>query len=341
MSDRNAALFVLTIVFLALLPGGLGAQEDGYAFKLSNFRLELTGGWGSIAPSNLNRAAENENAYLEHYYIKKHAYFESLYGDAYSVVASYTSGREFGALDSITPYSASLRYQVSPTFALSLGVQVLRGARQSDVGLDVSVADSRTDDYTAHYRNEGFRISVRSWMPFLGANFGWNLLGFLRTEIYLLGGPIIADCRVFSRREESITAAAGTVSSGYRVMEISGRSQSVAVETGGQLRVRILPFLDLYGQGGYAFRKLTRIHGPHTIRTVSETPVASESNYALSGTWGITWEKAQTGWGLYSAPALTTSYANISGRNPTIPGTTVANADLSGLQLSAGIAIRL
>jgi hypothetical protein len=342
VSHRAAVLIIiLTAVLACLAPSAVLGQEDGYAFKLSNFSVELTGGWSSIAPGNLNRAVDNENAYLQHYYLKKYAYYDSLYGDAYSASYAYTGGKTFLPMDSITPYGAAIRYQVSPTFALSLGVQLLRGSRQSDVGLDVAVTDAPTSDFTAHYRNKGFLVAVESWMPFLGANFGWDMLKLLRTEIYLQGGPIIGDCRIYSRREESVTDAAGTIASGYRVLEMTGRSQSVAIEAGGQLRIKLLPFLEIYGQGGYAFRKLTKVRGPHTILTVSEAPVASESSYALTGIWGITWDKAQTAWGIYSAPALTTNYLNISGRNSTIPGTTVANVELSGFQLTAGIAIRL
>ncbi len=340
MSYRCAALIILIVALFLIPPAAAWAQEEGYPFKLSNFSLELTGGWSSIAPGNLNRAVDNENAYLEHYYLKRYAYYQSLYGGAYSASYAFTGSKTFSPMDSITPYAAALRYQVSPTFALSLGVQFLRGSRGSDVGLDVAVSGAPTSDFTAHYRNSGFLVSVKSWMPFLGANFGWDLLKFLRTEIYLMGGPIVGDCRVYSRREESVIDVAGTVSSGYRVLELTGRSKSLAIEAGGQLRIKLLPFLELYGQGGYAFRKLTKVHGPHSVLTVAETPVAAETKYSLSGTWGITWDKAQTAWGIYSAPALTTNYSTI-GWNSTIPGTTVANVELSGFQLTAGIAIRL
>ncbi len=341
MSHRCAALTVLIAALSVLAPSAALAQEEGYPFKLSNFSLELTGGWASIAPGNLNRAVDNENAYLKHYYLKQYAYYDLQYGDAYNAAFAYTGSESFSAMDSITPLAAAIRYQVSPTFALSLGLQRLRGSRHSNVGLDVAVTDAPTADFTAHYRNEGFLVSVESWMPFLGANFGWDLFKFLRTEIFLQGGPIVGDCRIYSRREESITNESGIVSSGYRVLELTGRSKSLAIETGGQLRIKLLPFLELYGQGGYAFRKLTKVHGPHSVLTVAETPAAAESRYSLSGTWGITWDKAQTAWGLYSAPALTTNYSNIGGWNSTIPGTTVANVELSGFQLTAGIAIRL
>jgi hypothetical protein len=311
------------------------AQEQGYAFRWSNFRIEFAGGWAGTGLGDFNTATQNENLYLDHYFLKRYA--------AYSPVYRYTAGESFLPLETVTPIGASIRYQVSPTFALSLGVQYLRGERTSDVGLDVEVGnDPAGIPFTAHYRNQGFVQSVKAWMPQLGAHFGWDLLKFLRAEIFLLGGPILGDCRVWSQRRESLTTAEGTVSSGSRTLEITGHSNSVAIELGGQARFKLLPFLEVYGQGGYAFRKLAKIRGPRTIRTVTESPVPSETLYSLTGIWGRTWERADTPWGAYASPILTTEYGTQAWSfDSGMFGTASANVDLSGFQLTAGISIRL
>jgi hypothetical protein len=329
-------------VIIAVLPALAGAQEEGYAFKLSNFRIEMMGSWGRISPTNLNRGADNENAYIDHYYTKKYAYYESIYGEAYRVSYISRKGTIIQPLESITPVGASIRYQLSPTFALSLGIQYMKGVRTSSIGMDVAVEDDRAAaPYNEHYSNDGFQLSVEAWMPQLGAHFGWNLGKLLRTEIFLLGGPILGDTRVWNQRRESVSTAEGTTSSSQRTMEITGHSNSLAMEMGGQLRLQLLPFLDLFAQPSYAFRKLTRIHGLNTIRTVTELPSASESLYAYSGTWGIGWEQVSTPWGPYRAPRLTTEFNPTWAWGTTGIGSTVANVDLSGFQIAAGLSIRL
>ncbi|MCX6560539.1 MAG: hypothetical protein NTZ26_08480 [Candidatus Aminicenantes bacterium] len=337
-SIAAVAFIVIAAAFLWPSPGL--AQEEGNPFSFSNFTIELTGGWSRIAPGNINRAVDGENLYLQHYYVKKYAYYDNLYGDAYTPEYRYTAGKTFLPLTAMTPVGAYLRYQVSPTFALSFGLQYLKGVQNSDVGLDVEVANPPTGvPFTAHYTNSGFVVSAKAWMPQLGVHFGWNLLKFLRTEIYLQGGPILADFQVLNQRRESVTTETGTTSASSRTMELTGHADSVAIELGGQIRIKLLPFLEIYGRGGYAFRKLTKIHGPHTIHTVVESPVPSETDYSLSGTWGISWENATTAWGKYAAPILTTNFSTIG--HSTAPGTTVANGELSGFQLTAGLAIRL
>lgn len=338
--NRKYAGSVLLALVL-LVPAAVQAQEQGYPFKWSNFQIELTGGWAKISPDTLNRTVTYENTYLTHYYLNRYAYYDREYGDAYSAQYVYAGDKEFKPLKGITPFGAAIRYQASPTFALSLGVQYLRGVSTSGVDLDVLVDDARAEAAlpgasTAHYSNSDLTVSVKAWMPYLGANFGWDLFHFLRTELYLLGGPIMGDLRGWDQRSESLTTADGTVSSGSRTFEITGDSTSIAIEAGVQLRAKILPFADIFVQAGYSFRQLNQIQGLESIITKTDYPAVSETDYALAGTWGVSWDTANTPWGIFKAPTVTTEFGFWGDI-----GTTTATVDLSGLQLTAGISIRL
>jgi hypothetical protein len=345
MSHRRVVLLVIAAVLL--LPPAVRAQEQGYPFRWSNFRIELSGGWVGVQPGDLDKAVEYENAYLDHYYLDRYAYYESLYGEAYSAQFTYAGGREFLPLRSGTPLGAAVRYQASPTLGLSLGVQYLRGVQTSGVGLDVAIMDERAGSElpgasTARYANDDLSLSVKTWMPYLAANFGWDLLKFLRTDIVIMGGPIFGDLRVWNEHHESVISAGETASSGSRTMELTGSSTSLAVEFGGRLEVKIFPFLHLYGQAGYAFRAFNDIHGLNSIRTATELPEASQSDYALQGPWGVNREDIMTLWGKFSAPILTTEFgANFWKSTFNAFGTAPAEVDMSGLQLVAGLSIRL
>ncbi|MDD8025754.1 MAG: hypothetical protein PHI34_04520 [Acidobacteriota bacterium] len=340
-----AVILVFVLILLASLPAR--AQEIGYPFKWSNFRIELTGGWARISPKDLNRAVDYENAYLNHYYLDRYAYYDDLYGDAYSARYVYSGAEKFESLRSITALGAAIRYQLSPTFALSLGVQSLRGAKSSGVGLDVVIDDARPEaefpgTSTASYANDDLTVSIKSWMPYLAANFGWDLFKFLRSEIFFLGGPIFGDVRAWNKRNESILAAEETVSSGSRTMELTGRATSIGIELGGQLRFKLFPFLEIYGQASYAFRQLNQIQGLYSLLMTSELPTASETLYTAEGTWGVRLEKAGTPWGLFSAQTLTTEWGTEGWTTDSYAlGATGASVDLSGFHLTAGISIRI
>jgi hypothetical protein len=337
MNRRTALVVVLVCLGIGLSP--LMAQEKGYAFTWSNFSLELTGAWSRIAPDNLNRAIDYEAAYIQHYYVRRFEYYNDLSGGTYSSQLVYRDGKEFQALRQAIPLGAAIRYQASRTFGLSLGVQSLRGEETSDVGLDVLIEDASAGASTAQYRNDGFTISAKTWMPYLAANFGWDLFRPVRAEIYILGGPIFADLRIWNHRLESVTGGAGILASGSQTIELTGHSTSFAVELGVQVRARILPWLSAFAQAGYAFRQFEQIKGLHTVRTTTEAPLVSENLYSLEGTWWMVSEFKVLPWGFFEAPTLSTScdYPP-SAWNCARVG---ASVDLSGLQVGVGLSIRL
>lgn len=330
-----------------LAPVALRGQEQGYPFRWSNFRIEISGGWIGLEPRDLDKAVEYENAYVSHYFLDRYRFYDLLYGDDYAAQFAFKDGQEFLPLRSGTPLSAAIRYQASPTLGLSLGVQLLQGSRTSGVGLDVAITDTRADSplpgaSTASYANDGLTVSVDAWMPFLAANFGWDLLKSLRGEIFFLGGPIFGDLRVWNSSRESLTSAGETVASDTRTIELTGSQTSMAVELGGRLEIKVFGFLHLYGQAGYAFRAFNNIHGLNSIRWASEIPTASETRYALEGPWGVNREEVETPWGRFEAPILTTEFGTYFWKSDIQAfGTAPAEVNLSGLQLQAGLSIRL
>lgn len=345
MNRRVLMPALLTAALLA--PAALRAQEQGYPFRWSNFRIEISGGWIGLQPRDLDKAVEYENAYIDHYFVERYDYYDLLYGEDYAARLAFTGGQEFLPLRSALPLSAAIRYQASPTLGLSLGLQLLRGSQTSAVGLDVAVTDTRADSplpgaSTASYANDGLTVSVDAWMPFLAANFGWDLLKPLRGEIFFLGGPIFGDLRVWNSSRESLSSAAGTIAAGTRTIELTGSQTSMAVELGGRLELKVSGFLHLYGQAGYAFRAFNNLHGLNSILQTSEFPTASETRYALEGPWGVNREEVDTPWGRFEAPILTTEFGTYFWKNDIQAfGTAPAEVNLSGLQLQAGLSIRL
>jgi|GEM_PF-1057389 len=347
MRSRLAVILLLAAVLLA--PAAASAQEKGYPFRWSNFRIEASGGWIGVNPGDLDRVVDYENAYVKFSFLDRYAYYDGLYGDAYSAQFAYKGSQKFLPLRSGTPLQVALRYPASPTLGLSLGLRHFRGVQASGVALDVTVSDGREGSELpgaslAGYANDDLTLSVETWMPFLAANFGWDLLKFLRTEIVVLGGPIFGDLRVWNERHESVTSGGETVSLSSRSQEITGTETTLAVELAARLEIKIFPFLHVYGQAGYSFKTFNDIHGLNSIRVAAELPTPSQTVYSQTGPWGVRLTEWEAAWGKFSASGLTTSFGTDWSEvlfTHNAYGTAPAEVNLSGLQLQAGLSIRL
>jgi hypothetical protein len=327
-----------------LLPLSLPAQEDSYPLQWSNFKIEVYGGWARLSPSDLNFFASYEEAYMAHYYQKRYEFLASSYGPDYKPSVERTGDKVFRPIESGLPLGVRVRYQASPTFAFSAGLQYLDATRPSNVGINVDIVDNRRDtleyplSMSAHYRNTGFLLSATAWNPQFGAHFGWDSGSFLRGEIFILFGPLLARCRAVSERYSDTAEPTGYVNNSRTRTEISGRANGLSGELGGQIRMKLNSRVDLFCEGSYIFRQISDVRGTETYRLISANSNATAEAYfdSQDGTWGIMRNNLNTSWGNIYLLTLTTEtntgfYSN----------TSKFILDLSGFQLKAGFSVHL
>jgi hypothetical protein len=338
MNPRRIAGPALALALLAVLPAAALSQEEGYAFRLSNFSLEFYGGVCKIDPADLNNHAIFEEAYLQFYWVKYYDYLHSIYGDNYVVTSTRTGDSAFRQLKKAVPYGFRLRYQASPTFALTLGIQYLDGTQLSNVGMTFDVRDRRPDssDYpnvrTIQYQNTGFTTQAKAWMPEFGAHFGWDISAVLRWEISIAFGPIFAQCRTFNQRHVMVTTADGYQSDSVYAQELKGSVTGLSGELGAGLFIRPLKYARLFIEGSYIFRELGELTGSGWSRASfsDSNSVYSSASANWTGTWFLQPADVTQSWGRFTSLYIQNQYTNPSGNRR-------FNPDLSGFQLKMGV----
>jgi len=309
-----------------------GAQEEGYPFRLSNFRIELYGGYAPLTPKHFNTLADYEESYLQFYYQQRYASFSPVY----SVTTERIGDDRFRPLTKAILWGGRVHYQLSPTLALSLGAQYLKGNQDSRVGMNVAVRDAETILLTDQYENSGFGLSVTALIPQLGAHFGWDLTPVFRPEIFIIFGPMFVECRAVGNRHITKTGPAGYTLDLVEAYEIKGRKVALSGELGGSLHIRLAKFLDFFADGSYIFRGTTSLSGPGSSRTIIKDSISGESSTSSNweGQWNLAPYDTRTSWGRFAGTVANNAYEWSWGFKR-------FDFDLSGFQLKAGIAIRL
>ena len=340
MNPRRLARPALALTLLALLPAALFSQEEGYEFRLSNFSLEFYGGVCKIDPADLNNHALYEEAYLQFYWVKYYDYLHSIYGDNYVVTSTRTGDSAFRTLKKAVPYGFRLRYQASPTFSLTLGIQYLDGTQMSNVGMTFDIQDRRPDSFdypnvrTVQYQNTGFTTQAKAWMPELGAHFGWDFSAVFRWEISIALGPIFAQCRTLTQRHGIVTTADGYRSDSVYAQEMKGSVTGLGGELGMGVFIRPLKYARLFVEGGYEFRELGEVTGPGWSRSsFSDSNGVHDSAFTnWTSKWYLQTVNVTQSWGRFTPLNIQNQYTYTY-----MAGLPRFNPDLSGFQVKAGV----
>jgi len=327
---KGLTVLPLLAVWIAVFPPSVLAQEDGYPFSFSHFGLEIYGGFSNAKLGQFNSIADYEESYLKFFYLDK---YDFLYGKDATTVRS--GDAPIRSLEHVIPFGVRLTYRISPTLALSAGIQRVTGERRSTAGLVISAPDGSG----AEYRLPSFRLSATGWIPEFRAQFGWNLPASLRLEMFIGGGPIFAECRSGLERHDIVIDAGGRRYETITTLDMTGRSIGVCGEFGGRLRVRPTKLLSLFAEGGFAFRQASRLRGSGTLRTENRSPGAEPVVRAESWddkSWGMARYVSYRTWGRLSGKKAGNDYVVTVWDSP---GSFYL--DMSGFQLKAGIALGL
>ncbi|MCX6574853.1 MAG: hypothetical protein NTV82_00505 [Candidatus Aminicenantes bacterium] len=329
---KHSRLMFWLVAIIVLGPSFAGAQEQGYPFRLSNFKIEFYGGYAPLIPEHFNTLADYEESYLQFYYGQRYA---SL-GPGYTVTTERTGDDRFRPLTKAVLWGGRIHYQLSPTLSLSFGVQYMKGSQDSRVGMNVTVLDGGSSFLTDKYENTGFGLSATALLPQLGAHFGWDLTPFFRPGIFIIFGPMFVESRAVSNRHMMKAGPAGYTSDVVETYEMKGRKTSLTGELGGSLHIRLAKFLDFFTDGSYIFRGTPNLSGPGSSRTVIKDSVSGESSTSSNweGQWNLAPYDTTTSWGRFKGTVANNAYEWSWGFKR-------FDFDLSGFQLKAGIAIRL
>ncbi len=340
---RISIAFTLPLLAaVTLFTGTALAQEDGYPFRLSNFSLELLGGYSKITPSDFNAFATAEEAYVKDRYVSRINYYRGLYGANYQATVTRTGDSPFKSVKDALAYGFRLRYELSPSLGLSVGVQFLDRQQHSNVGMTVAIQDSdpayiKANGYQGYaYQNSGFLLGVSAWVPEVAAHFCWDVGRVLRFEALIGGGPMFISCHSVSTRLTSATDASGAVTSNLTTLDMRGKATGFSGELGGRIYARTGGFLDFFAELSYCFREGAELSGPSSSQSISTD--ANGSQTTVTSSWSGGWNSLRTdvtsAWGTSSVTAPQNRYSTGNGFQKFA-------LDLSGFQLKAGLTIHL
>ena len=337
----SRAVLLSFVGALTVLTGSALAQEDGYPFRLSNFSIELLGGFSKLNPKEFNAYAAAEDAYVQFSYVTRFNYYKALYGAAYQATSVRTGDSQFNQIKYGTAYGFRLRYELSPSLGLSAGIQFLKKSQSSNVGLNVTVQDSDpayAGPLAYGYQNSGFLLSVSSWVPEVAAHFCWQYGPIFRVEALIGGGPMFISCHSISQRLTSVTSASGAVTSNLTTVDMSGQASGFSGELGARVCARTGGFLDLFAEGTYSFREGAELSGPGSSRSTDSdaSGAATTATASWSGIWNSRLTTITNDWGKYSVIAPQNQIPTSSGS-----GIIKYVLNLSGFQLKAGLTIHL
>jgi hypothetical protein len=349
MKMRRAVRISRTLVLplfaaLTILAGTVWAQEDGYPFRLSNFSLELLGGYSKLNPMDFNAYASAEEAYVQSNYVTRINYYRALYGTAYQATVVRNGDSPFKPVKDGLAYGFRLRYELSPSLGLSFGIQLVDRQQRSNVGVTVAVQDPDPAYISANkpqayaYQNSGFLLGVSAWVPEVAAHFGWAVGRGLRFEALIGGGPMFISCHSVNTRLTSTTDASGAVSSNLTTIDMRGMSTGFSGELAGRIYAKTGGFLDFFAELSYCFREGAELSGPGSSQSIDTD--ASGPKTPVTTTWNGIWNNRLTTitsvWGKYSVIAPQNQIPSAAGS-----GIIKYVLNLSGFQLKAGLTIHL
>jgi hypothetical protein len=325
----------LAAALVAVYPVAAAAQEQGYPFRLSNFKLEFSTGATAINPEHLNILADFEEAFLRFHYLQR---YEALKPAGYEVSLERTGDSAFRPLNRATPWGFRLKYELSPTLALALGLQYLSASQGSSVAFLATGRNAGGAAFTDRYENPGFGLWLKAWLPQLTATFGWNIGPAFRYELFIAGGPMLVEVGAESDVRRTFTGSDGSLSETSELRSMRGKASSWEGEAGAILRLSPWRFLDLFCEGSYAFREAREFQGPGTSRLRSSSSAAGESveEKAWDGTWQVVLVSSKTAWGTFDSSNVVNNVSwNVH------PRPRKFEVQFSGFQVKFGLGVRL
>jgi Caspase domain len=294
----------------------------------SRWLATVFGGLTGTEPQDFNRRAEIDNNLIrlrDQFY----TYFRQT-----GAISFYQAnlGDNLRPLRVSLPWGIQVRYALSESLSLSLGLTGLWGQAVSDSRSTFTITEADGRQYISDYRIKDFTLAVRGWSPGVGLHAGWNLSRALRVEARVGGGPLFATCRYFVDVFEAPFSDLGFTLEEPNSGQLEERGNGVgwAADSGLAALWTLGRNWGIQLEAGYAFRRVDHLSG--SGRNVSNT-----ESMIWEGDWGMkTWIKDKP-W-----THIESEYpSNYWQDDQLLKRARDFRLDLSGFQLTVGVFIRL
>ncbi|UCE41169.1 MAG: caspase family protein [Candidatus Aminicenantes bacterium] len=264
------------------------------ARRASRWRIEISGGFSSINPGDLNLRATFDDLY-DTFYGEDYFQYQVQQGEIDSFVKTNDGGKAHLLRHSI-PVGIRLRYGITNWFDISFGFNYFTSARESNYKNTFEVFE--LEGSPALYSDEflSYTLSAKGYVPSVGIHLGKRITPSLRLEGFLTGGPLFAECSYYldwSSGWPVVDSSGdfGNLKEGF--LEEKGRGSGLALQVGAKLDYDFAKHYGLFVEGGYAYQAVSEISGPG-IRSMTSHRETWE------GDWGIKQDIRERPWGTAS-----------------------------------------
>lgn len=310
---------IAVIICIWFLCSSFGLSGESGDHKI---QLELYGGFSMINPEDLNLRNGFEEAYKKFWnedflaYALEKEYIQSLDIQKQGV---------FNKLKHSIPMGLRLKYNLSKTISLSLGLKYTTGSRSSEVTYQYTSGLQAGTENTSIYTYSPFTVFAKGFIPMIGVHFSKILNPHLKLEAYVSGGPLFGSCQLKMGKFTQEYSTSNSDQEYYYELEYDGKGIGYALDTGIQVRYPLLKNMDIFLEGGYAFQRIKKVSGMGKLDY-------DEQEDIWEGDWGILEYQESGLWGSINILYFSNSW---EGREESwIRG---FNLDLSGFQIKLGI----
>jgi hypothetical protein len=308
--------FLMVLLVSFIFPEGKSRKK---------FQIELYGGFSTLNPADLNLRAEGEEQEEKFFYQDYYDYMKDYNLISYKKI----SEGEFKKITNAIPYGFRLKYFLNRSIAISLGLKYLSRSQVSHISNQFQLQYD-FGEYREKSEYSPFTLSARGLTAMLGIHFSKHISDFIALEVFLMGGPLRAECSyAFERHRERLSGNSNlSFSSPDWRLEEKGTGTGFALEGGVRINKQMWKNIHLFIEGGYAYQVVNKLSGPG-----NETYGRDISSW--EGDWDIKEFSITRDWGNLYYP-FPSNYWEAAGQVKLRD----FKLDLSGFQLRMGFSYR-
>ena len=285
---------MIVVPFLCLclaLPDALRAADNGEAGKRSRFRLDIYGGFSLISPGDINQIVDYDKNVREFTY---DLYFNYL--QANNMIRSWNKDGDGAGkkLRHAFPFGFRVRYSVSDFLAISVGFQFMRRGPNGSLNIRYRRNGTGTEDYLESLDISPYRLEVQEFWPSVGIHFMRRFGDSLDAEIFIIGGPLFAECSYESHVSYAWTIQGQNYTwepfTSENLLAEDGSGTGLSLELGGRLSFPVRRGIDVFLESGYAYQMVRSLSG-------KGSEIQGETLTTWEGTWRTKTEMMTTPWG--------------------------------------------
>lgn len=268
---KKYPLLMTVLLFVFLLNSVSFLLATGSQPK-NKWEVELYSGFALVQPKDFNRIAQTD-AEVQHFMYDVYYNYLVNIGDIQRW--NKTQDKNYGEIKNGLTCGIRLKYNLTSSLSLSLGVKSLWAQKNSDPSFVYEQVYDQSYRYSDQTYFSQYSLSASGWAPLVGFHWGPQLSEKLKISAFVAGGPLFG--HIQHKREWN--SSWSEVTSNYTdilyensgEMNLKGKGTGVALEGGVNVQFQLGHSFGLFFEGLYAYQKVSALSGIGHSRSGNET----------------------------------------------------------------------